>query len=216
MYNWEDYEEWNLQFINDDIIAGLNYRISQGLPTRIVLPNTKALDSEIFKKIINDEDLLQFRVVGGLDKEKYNNPKYQKRSTYTRMEMEWIVDVLEQMESTIDPNWTENQKAEHLFNKLANYLSYDMEYKGKSSNVTSSLKTLISGKAICAGYALCFKELMDRQGIQCDYVRGRSCGEKHAWNVVTVDGVEKAVDVTWESHAIHTNPQYNGGKRYFR
>lgn len=217
MYNYDDYQELGkLAFINDNIIESLNYRIRSGIPTRVTLDNTTMLDSSVLNKII-DSDLLQFRVIGGLDKEKYNTPNYKQRTTYGIRDMKHIINIFERIESTVDPNWSELERAQHIYGTLANYMEYAYNHKNEDYNVNQSLRALIGGRGICAAYSLIFKELMDRQGIKCDYVRGLAGAhdEKHAWNVLTIDGVDYPVDVTWESNAIHRNPGYKNRQQFF-
>lgn len=219
MYSYDDYYELGMvKFVNDDIINYINSQIALGKPIRITLDNTKILNSEVLSKITNT-DLLQVRVLGGLDKEKYNSKSYMKRATYSLNDMRHIMRIFERIESTVDPKWSDMEKATHIYNALANYMSYEYNYRNSDMDVCQSLRALIDGKGICAGYALIYKELMDRQGIQCDYVRGVAVQNgdsgKHAWNVVVIDGVNYPIDVTWESGAIHEDPFHRNHMEYF-
>lgn len=214
MYNWEDYQEiGELKFVNEEIIKYLNQRIASGQPTRVCLKNTSILDSSFFDKLTNS-DLLQFRVVGGLDKPKYDSDYYKKRTTYSMSELRGIVSVLEDIESAVNPSWSETTRAEYLYSCVANNLTIDKMAKYRSSEEVCSLRTLISGKGACAAFALIYKELMDRQGISCDYVRGLTTG-KAAWNVITTDGKTRVVDVARESKYIHNHPNNDVNHQYF-
>jgi len=214
MYNWDDYQEiGELRFINEDIIDYLNHRIASGLPTRISMKNTSILDSSSLEKL-TDSNLLQIRVVGGLDKAKYDTDYYKQRTTYSTREVKQIVKALEDIESAIDPRWTETTKAEYLYSCVANHFKSDVMTRYRPHEENSSLRTLISGNGGCAALALIYKELMDRQGISCDYVRGISSG-KTAWNVITTDGLTRVVDVALESKHIHNNPSQESNHRYF-
>jgi hypothetical protein len=51
--------------------------------------------------------------------------------------------------------------------------------------------------SVCSGYAKAFKLLCDMAGIPCEVVQGTASGEAHAWNLVTIDGVDTWVDPTW-------------------
>ena len=53
-----------------------------------------------------------------------------------------------------------------------------------------------NGKAVCQGYALSYKLLLDRAGVNCCVVT--SDAMNHAWNMVQLDGVWYQVDVTWD------------------
>ena len=83
---------------------------------------------------------------------------------------------------------------------------YDPEYENKLSDEIRSLRGLIRQQTVCAGYAIIFKEIMDRNNIDCEYVEGhtkisndgkRSGG--HAWNIVNIDGKKYPIDLTWDS-----------------
>lgn len=64
---------------------------------------------------------------------------------------------------------------------------------------------LVEGKALCGGFALAFKYLMDRLEVPCIVMRGTAAStaerndvELHAWNVVQLDGRWTHVDVTYD------------------
>ena len=61
--------------------------------------------------------------------------------------------------------------------------------------------TLVSGRAVCEGYARTCKILCELCGLDCYYVVGY-CGNDpvgggHAWNLVKVDGKWYQLDITW-------------------
>jgi len=162
MYNYYDYDEDNLLFINDDIINSINYRLKLGLPIRLVLKNTAILDSDILNKF-PDTDLLQFRIIGGLNKEKYNSHKYKNRTTYSLRDIKHIIYLFEKIEKTVDPIWSELKKAQYIYNILVNYMYTDFEHEKHDYDIIQSLRALINGSGVCAGFSLIYKELMDRQ-----------------------------------------------------
>ena len=64
---------------------------------------------------------------------------------------------------------------------------------------------LVQGKALCGGFALAFKYLMDRLEVPCIVMRGTAAStaerndvELHAWNLVQLDGRWTHVDVTYD------------------
>lgn len=85
----------------------------------------------------------------------------------------------------------------YIHDALMNRIAYD---KGASLN-QSAYSALVNGKTVCAGYARAFQYLMTQMGIPCYYCTGNA-GEKHAWNIVKLDGDYYNVDVTWND----TNP----------
>lgn len=60
-----------------------------------------------------------------------------------------------------------------------------------------SLNGLLYHSLVCAGYALCFKEGMDRLGIPCYYQNHQGL---HDWNVAELDGKIVGLDLTWDSY----------------
>lgn len=66
---------------------------------------------------------------------------------------------------------------------------------GKDEKVYTSYGVFVDGNAVCQGYALALKVLMDRAGIPCCYVSSESMN--HAWNMVQLDGNWYHADVTW-------------------
>ncbi|MDE7131457.1 MAG: InlB B-repeat-containing protein, partial [Lachnospiraceae bacterium] len=72
-----------------------------------------------------------------------------------------------------------------------NYLSGNIP--GDSYNAYG---TLVNGTAVCNGYALAYKYLLNRVGIECYMVTSRSMN--HAWNMVKLDGEYYHVDTTWD------------------
>ena len=62
---------------------------------------------------------------------------------------------------------------------------------------------LVSGKAVCAGYARAYQMLMMEAGIDCWYVSGQSYDPSgtlvaHAWNLAWLDGKCYYSDATWD------------------
>lgn len=57
---------------------------------------------------------------------------------------------------------------------------------------------LVSGKAVCDGYAEAFFLLMTCLDIDCDIVVGTADDQLHAWNQVELDGNWYNVDITWD------------------
>lgn len=99
------------------------------------------------------------------------------------------------------------------------YLVYDIEYDYENYlaevNGTGSIPNdsfgmygaLVDGVAVCAGYSYAFRGIMDRIGIECEYVRGDEVN--HAWNVVKLeDGYWYQVDSTWDD-PVYTYPIYD-------
>lgn len=79
--------------------------------------------------------------------------------------------------------------------------------------VQTAYGALVKGKAVCGGYSMAFKAVMDRLNIPCVVIQGsaRPVGsegyEAHMWNAVQLDNMWYAVDTTW-------NDTVNNQERY--
>lgn len=85
-------------------------------------------------------------------------------------------------------------------NELAihDYLVTHIEYDASRDSAYNAYDALIEGRAICGGYAECFKTFMDLLGIENTTITGTAGGEQHIWNAVCLDDSWYQVDVTWD------------------
>lgn len=197
----------------------------------IEAPSTRGMKSTDFIQFTNPN--ISFHIRGGYTKEKADywnklDEKYVRNCTgflgkkgvsyyedsniYSISEMKKIVAVMENIESGIISSWSDIKKVLYIYDRLREEIIYHPKNEKQTSYDIRTLRGLISKKTVCAGYALIFKEMLDRQGIQCDYVEGRisNDGDKlpnHAWNIVTIDGRDIPIDLTWDS------TQYRQGNR---
>lgn len=169
----------------------------------IVVTNTRELESRYRLDSIPDNE--QIRIQGGMaGKPKYNQERYQIRTTYSGREIKQIIGQMKLIEDSIPRDWDQMQRAKYIYEVLGKGIEYNYDRAEYATQRPSNLSAILTGKAICAGYSLLYKEMMDRQGIQCDYVRGIGTNgagrsEKHAWNVLTINGQSFPVDLTWDS-----------------
>jgi len=88
---------------------------------------------------------------------------------------------------------------------IIDWVSYDEEAASNSPfakpdpDNDNPYGALYSRKAICSGYTSTFQLFMDMLGIECITVNGHysRTGEKHAWNMVRIEGEWYNVDTTW-------------------
>lgn len=64
------------------------------------------------------------------------------------------------------------------------------------NNVYTSYGVLVERSAVCQGYALAYKYLLNKAGITCYMVT--SDAMCHAWNLIELNGEYYQVDVTWD------------------
>lgn len=195
----------------------------------VEVQNTKGISSSQLRQLAYLKDFVKLRVAGGYDEEKvkrlknvtYESKKngmkesgeyYTNAVIYDISEAIAILEVIEDIEKGIKNNWSDFQKVVYIYNKLKTLIMYDPKHEEKLSKEIRSLRGLITKETVCAGYALIFKELMDRQGIACEYVQGKAIVENnesggHAWNIVTIGGKKYGIDLTWE------NGNFRAGKK---
>ena len=103
-----------------------------------------------------------------------------------------ILDVLKEIERLIHPVWSELEKAIFVYQRLCVNLYYN-EYADRVKS--RNLMVLVNGEGVCAGFALVYKEMMDRLGINCYYQNKQ---HHHAFNVLEINGRYYGLDLTWD------------------
>ncbi len=111
----------------------------------------------------------------------------------------------------IDSGWSDVVKARYLHDTLAQYTEYDTKYETISTSdyelyrqqmrIYTSYGAIVDNNAVCEGYAMAYKYLLSRVGIESAYVQ--SIKKRHAWNMVNINGNYYHVDIT------HDDPTYD-------
>lgn len=121
----------------------------------------------------------------------------------SKTQIEDAINQIEQVKNQIIQNRSGN-----VYNDIKmvhDYLVENIEYDTTISedNIYNVYGALVTGKAVCEGYARSFKYLMDELGIPCTLVIGKGRNtegkiENHAWNYVELNGNWYAIDCTWD------------------
>lgn len=101
--------------------------------------------------------------------------------------------------SRVDSQMSELEKAVVLHEYLTVNCEYDYENYLNGTIPSESYSvygTLVNRTAVCQGYALTYKYLLNQVGIDCYMVTSDSMN--HAWNLIVLDGQYYQVDVTWD------------------
>lgn len=164
----------------------------------ICFKNTKYLSSDLLKQVKNKR--LTFSIIGGLErrKRKYDNDYYQARTYHTVEELIKIIEYFEDIEKGITPEMNQMQKCMYIYCCLIQDTNYVTSYRDAdidSKLIENTLTGNLYHKLTCAGIALTFKELLDRQGIECEYLNKIN---QHSFNRVTIDGKKYGMDLTWD------------------
>ncbi|MBE6564636.1 MAG: hypothetical protein E7655_05140 [Ruminococcaceae bacterium] len=82
---------------------------------------------------------------------------------------------------------------------------------GTADTAASAYDALVKKQAGSLGYAKALKLLFDRNGIESIIVEGRAAGERHHWNIVSIDGQHTHLDASWNDGDIErVNVPFHG------
>ena len=174
----------------------------------------KALDSDELSNILNflKEDHTEIFWIG----RKYNFTtgadytditfelsKLVKSENYTIYNQKLEAEI-EKIISRIPENANEYDKVLLAHDMLVNNTDYALDYTSKTYEESEMYYNvygcLVDHYSVCDGYSKAFKLLMDRLGVRCGLVSGKSVrnNESHSWNYVIIDGDYYWIDVTWD------------------
>lgn len=182
--HYSDVEKAHKKYPNEEII--------------IVIPNTKEQSVDELERISYVFPNIKFSVIGGLDpkKSKFNNEHYQKRTYFSVKELCEIIKIYRSIEKKINLDWTETQKAMYVYMKLCNKMQYsEIEVNGR--DYARGIGGLLYNKAVCSGFAMIYKEALDRLGIECYYQNREG---HHSWVIAKLDGKYRALELTWDAY----------------
>lgn len=94
----------------------------------------------------------------------------------------------------INENSTDYDKILFVFDYIVDTVDYDSNAKD-NQNIYS---VFVGKKSVCAGYSKATQYLLEKLGVFCTYVTGKTkSGENHAWNLVICEGDYYYLDTTW-------------------
>lgn len=169
----------------------------------VILHNTLGQNPEIIEKL---NDSVQLRVLGGYDSNidaRYNDEHYAQRTYYNPKDLANAMRQMQAIENLVNPNWNEIKKALFIYECLVKNVQYDYHLKYLEDN--RNLNALNVGYARCAGFAMCYKEFMDRLGIANTF---KNVPFVHSFNVLQIENNSYAIDTTWARNEYDTNGDY--------
>ncbi len=188
--------------IRDKILTIEDVELLNAEPNSIViLKNTIGQTSEIIEKL---GDNVRIQVIGGYDsanKKKYAERRIEARTYYTPKQLSLILSKFEEYEAMIDPSWSNLEKAVFVYKQLAQNIVYNDDNEIECRNLNA-----VMGKGVCAGYAITFKEMMDRLGIEAEVINQPRV---HTWNAIKIDGMWYPIDLTWDADNIQKKGEKN-------
>lgn len=138
------------------------------------------------------------------------SPSYTMTRT-ERDELQNEIDArVEQLLGGVSDEDSDYQKARFVYDTLINTVTYDSE----AENNQNIISVFIEGRTVCQGYASATQYLMERIGIPCTIVTGEAGGEKHAWNLIMLDGEYYYMDTTWGDASYRDYEEGAAGTNY--
>lgn len=145
---------------------------------------------------------------------------------YTREEFEKIREEIDKIKSkVVIPDECDENREEKIFMQVYRLLGEKISYNfcaiaeeneddEKLQRICRNLYGgLVDNEAVCAGYAIILKAVLEEFGIECTYIARQADknhenyteemdDKGHAWNFVKLDGKEYCCDLTWDADDI--------------
>ena len=99
------------------------------------------------------------------------------------------------------PSMTDFEKEKAIHDYIVNITKYDRENFEKGTTPIEShtaYGVFVNKVAVCEGYAIAMKKMLDAVDIESLIVIGEAGGYNHAWNLVNLEGEWYHVDATWD------------------
>lgn len=135
----------------------------------------------------------------------YSNGKIKISYKYPVSQIKTMVSKQEKLiksilKETIQPKDSDFDKVKAIHDYIVLNTAYDWTNYQNGTVPDSSYTPyglMVDGIAVCEGYAKTMQLLLDRAGIENEYIAGTANGGPHAWNMVKVDHHYYYVDATW-------------------
>lgn len=112
----------------------------------------------------------------------------------------------------IKPGFSDFDKIKAIHDYIVLHAAYDYDNflsETVPPHSYTAYGTLINGIAVCDGYTKAAQILLNRLGIENEYVVGYGNGDLHSWNLVKLDGDYYFMDITWDD-PVPDKPNYVG------
>ena len=120
--------------------------------------------------------------------------------TTAAMEDEVTVRVKEVLDELNVYEKSQYEKIKAVYDYICDNVRYDHDHLETEETQLphSAYAAIINNKAVCQGYATLLYRMLLEVGVDCRYITGYSGEERHAWNIVEIDGLYYNVDSTWD------------------
>ena len=109
---------------------------------------------------------------------------------------------IDEIVSSLQSGMSEYEREKTLHDKLLSVCSYKkgVESSKDGWQYFSAYGAIVTGEAVCEGYAKSMQILLSKAGIPCFTLRGESDGVSHMWNVVELNNEWYHLDATWDDN----------------
>ncbi|MBO6133155.1 MAG: InlB B-repeat-containing protein [Lachnospiraceae bacterium] len=116
---------------------------------------------------------------------------FYRKSGFTASDIPVFDEKVDEILDGVDPEFNDLQKVLYIHDYIVTHAQYDLSLKK-----FDAYSALVNESAVCQGYSLAFKYLLNKLGIGCDMIT--SNGLNHAWNLVTIGSQKFFADCTWD------------------
>ena len=169
--------------------------INKIAPVIVEIDSTVNQSSILLNKISDD---CIIRIIPDGDILGYEEASNRKLMTYSKSAFVNLLKVYDDIESGINPNWTDLEKATYIYRILQETAHVSKtEYPS-----TYDLSGVLKGQADSAGLASIFYEMMKRNNIPCKYVYNSNFD---SWNEIRIKGEYYPLDLAKDSDEFTSN-----------
>lgn len=196
VFSFDYTENTEIAEVEDYLYQQLKARI-----TKVVVNNynEEFLSGNVISAVLNEHPDLYYVRKSYYESVSYTNHTLTLRFTYDNsLDDMAFKKATAQALSYIKPGMSDLEKVIALHDYLAVNCEYDYEnYEAGTIPLESysAYGVLVNRIAVCQGYALAYKYLLNQAGIECYMVTSNIM--LHAWNLVVLDDAYYHVDVTW-------------------
>ncbi len=196
----------------EDALSEALYSREESLNVRFAGDNEQMQEElpNILEGILREDDYLRYSIEGwrwrwtGVPGDLqvdfiFQHMQNREQDEYVQEEVERILGEI------ISADMDEHQVLKAVHDYIVASVAYDTSYEEYSAYAALS-----KGRAVCQGYALLTYKMLNHSGVETRIISGEAGNEKHAWNLVQLDGNWYHLDTTWNSPV----PNVPGRVRY--
>lgn len=166
----------------------------------------KSLDQELVKNLVDTifyEDALAFNVKGVSYKISSRRTEFDISYSFNQESAEKMMKKMDAVAAKIISKFTEKTSTYSKILYIHDYIIDNTVYDDSLNSAHSAYGAMISGKAVCEGYARAFGYICSKAGIKTVNVVGKVTDDKgrtenHMWNRVYYNKKWYDLDLTWD------------------